>query len=262
MGKWWRHCRRRWRTRQGLVRRLDGTERRKGETRKGTVQRILLPVRTVERRQRIASRQQLCATFVVEKGSGKGEREGDRKVKGKGKMGKGWEWGQKGKGKGKRLQSMNEWDGWDQTDEYTSVPLLSMSCGEQQPETESPDLKITSEEWQVPMKRLKSTCLKTITGNRQFVLNNNFEAIAEQDHDEKTRQDRRRVIFDCDSDASTSRGSQCTEKCEIDPNLDRAKANLCVRCPASGRPCHSHWWSTVVLQKQSHRGRGFQTTRQ
>ena len=52
-------------------------------------------------------------------------------MKGKGNMGNGWEWCQKGKGKGKRLQSMNEWDGWDQTDEYTSVPLLSMSCGEQ-----------------------------------------------------------------------------------------------------------------------------------
>ena len=33
------------------------------------------------------------------------------------------------------------------------------------------------------------------------------------------------------------------------------KTNLCVRWPTSGRPCHSHWWLTVVLQKQSYRGR-------
>ena len=35
------------RTKQGLVRRLDETEVRKGKTRKGLVQRILLPVRAV-----------------------------------------------------------------------------------------------------------------------------------------------------------------------------------------------------------------------
>ena len=35
---------------------------------------------------------------------------------------------------------MSEWDEWDQTDEYTSVSILSMSCGQAQPETESPDL--------------------------------------------------------------------------------------------------------------------------
>ena len=37
----------------------------------------------------------------------------------------------KGKGKGKGLQCVNE---WDQTDGYTSVPILSVSCGEKQPE--------------------------------------------------------------------------------------------------------------------------------
>ena len=37
-GKWRRLRGRRWRTRRGLVRRFDGAERRKGKTRKGTVQ--------------------------------------------------------------------------------------------------------------------------------------------------------------------------------------------------------------------------------
>ena len=60
-----------------------------------------------------------------------------------------------------------------------------MSCGEKHPETESPDLKMTSEEWQVPMKRLKSTCIKTGASNLQFVC------------DMKTRHDRNIVRFDC-----------------------------------------------------------------
>ena len=47
-GKRKRRRRRRRRTRHGLVRRLDGTERRKGKTRKGTVQWKLPPVRTME----------------------------------------------------------------------------------------------------------------------------------------------------------------------------------------------------------------------
>ena len=42
-----RSSRQRWRTRTGLVRRLDGTEGRKGKTRMATVQWILLPVWTV-----------------------------------------------------------------------------------------------------------------------------------------------------------------------------------------------------------------------
>ena len=33
---------------------------------------------------------------------------------------------------------------WDETDEYTSVPILSMSCGQEQPETESSDLNVAS----------------------------------------------------------------------------------------------------------------------
>ena len=62
-----------------------------------------------------------------------------------------------GEPEGKRkkdLQSMSEWDEWDQTDEHTSMPILSMRCGEKQSETESPDLKTRSEEWQVPMRRV------------------------------------------------------------------------------------------------------------
>ena len=41
------------------------------------------------------------------------------------------------KGQEKTLQSMSEWDEQDQTDEHTSVPIFSMSCGHAQPETES-----------------------------------------------------------------------------------------------------------------------------
>ena len=48
----------------------------------------------------------------------------------------------------------------NQTDEYTSVPIPSMSCEEKQPETESPGSKITSDEWEVPVERVKSTCTK------------------------------------------------------------------------------------------------------
>ena len=59
---------------------------------------------------------------------------------------------------------MSDWDEWDQTDDYISVPILSLSCGEKEQETGSPDLKIASEEWQVPMKRVESTCLKTRGG--------------------------------------------------------------------------------------------------
>ena len=41
----------------------------------------------------------------------------------------------------------------------------------------------------------------------------------EHEHEEKTRQDRRRVRSDWNSDASTSCGSECAEKCWADPNL-------------------------------------------
>ena len=47
-----------------LVGRLEGTDRRKGKTRKGTTQWTLLPVWTVETRQRIASRRRQCVTTV------------------------------------------------------------------------------------------------------------------------------------------------------------------------------------------------------
>ena len=33
------------------------------------------------------------------------------------------------------------------------------------------------------------------------------------------------------------------------------ESNCCVRWPTSGHPCHSHWWLTVVQQKQSQDGR-------
>ena len=111
------------------------------------------------------------AKSCPEKGKGKQGQERSRertREKGKGKVERGWRWIQKGKGKEKGLQSMN--------DEYTSVAKPSVSCGE----TQSPDRKMASEEWQVPMKRVKSTGIKTGEGNRQFVCNSKFEAIAEQ----------------------------------------------------------------------------------
>ena len=43
--------------------------------------------------------------------------------------------------------------------------------------------------------------------------------ISEQKHEEQTRQNRRRVRSDWDSDASTSCGSECAEKCEADQNF-------------------------------------------
>ena len=30
---------------------------------------------------------------------------------------------------------MNEWDDWDQTEDFTEVPIMSMGCGEKQSET-------------------------------------------------------------------------------------------------------------------------------
>ena len=57
---------------------------------------------------------------------------------------------------------------------------------------ESSDLTMTSEGWRVPTKRVKSTRTKTRAGNRQFVGNNEFEAIAGQNRDKKTRQDKTR----------------------------------------------------------------------
>ena len=95
---------------------------------------------------------------------------------------------------------------------------------------------MASEEWQVPVKRVTSTCIKTRAGNRQFVCNNRFEAIAgaRPRQEDKTR-GRERVMFDCDSDGSTScggceeergeeqdgseNGSEDTEGCRKDPNL-------------------------------------------
>ena len=69
------------------------------------------------------------------------------------------------------------------------------------------------------MKRVKSTCIETRAGNRQFVCNNQFKTITEQNHDQNTNQDRHIVRFDCGSDASTSCGSADTEGCKKDANF-------------------------------------------
>ena len=82
---------------------------------------------------------------------------------------------------------------------------------EKQPKTESPDPKMTPEEWQIPMKRVKSTCITTTAGNLKFVCDNKFEAIAEQSRDEKTKQGRTKAMFDCDGGAPTSCGG-CGEE--------------------------------------------------
>ena len=124
---------------------------------------------------------------------------------------------------------MNEWYECDQTEDCNNMPLLSMSCGERQPENEPTDYR------QVPARRVKLTCTKTTAGNRQFVCSNNFEAFAEQSHDKQTKQDGNMVRLDGDSDASTScggceeesgekqawseNGSEDDEGCKKDPNL-------------------------------------------
>ena len=77
-------------------------------------------------RQRTVSRQQQFATIVdwghvakscPAKSKGKGESEGEHK--------------ENGKGKGKGIRNVNE---WGQTEHCNNAPLLSMSCGEKQPE--------------------------------------------------------------------------------------------------------------------------------
>ena len=89
------------------------------------------------KRLRIASRQRQSVATVdsgdiwqshakrewkAREGRKKGRQQGERKRQGRQMLGV-----DLGKGKKKGLQSMSE---WDQTDEYTSVPILSMSCGE------------------------------------------------------------------------------------------------------------------------------------
>ena len=76
---------------------------------------------------------------------------------------------------------------------------------------ESPDWKMTSENWQVPMKRVKSTGIKTRAGNRQIMCNNEFEAIAERNRDKKTKRDRSSKDSLETVDASTSSGG-CEEE--------------------------------------------------
>ena len=46
-----------------------------------------------------------------------------------------------------------------------------------------------------------------------------FKAVAEQDHENTSEQDRRRVLFHSDSDASTSCCLERTEGCGKDPNI-------------------------------------------
>ena len=82
---------------------------------------------------------------------------------------------------------------------------------EKQPKTESPDPKMTPEEWQIPMKRVKPTCIKIRAGNRKFVWDNKFEPIAEQSRDKRTKQGRSIARFECDGGAPTSCGG-CGEE--------------------------------------------------
>ena len=73
------------------------------------------------------------------------------------------------------------------------------------------------------MKRVNSTCIKTSAGNRQFVCNNKFEAIAEQNHDQETKQDGNIVRFDCgvrgEKQVGSENGSEVTGGCKKDPNI-------------------------------------------
>ena len=68
-----------------------------------------------------------------------------------------------------------------------------------------------------------------------------------------------RVMFDCDSDGLTSCGG-CEEEqktCRNDPNIVGFCSQLEVKCrarsPASGPPCYTHWWLTVLQLKQIRR---------
>ena len=100
----------------------------------------MVTVTSLDTRQRIVSQQQQCAATVHsgdiwqsraltgKRKQGKVEHVGE----GTGKTGKGRSESQKGEenGKGKRFQSVSDWNEWDQTDECTSVPILSVGCGE------------------------------------------------------------------------------------------------------------------------------------
>ena len=130
------------------------------------------------------------------------------------------------------------------------MPILSM-LWRKLPETEAPDLQIASEEWQVPMKRVKSTCIKTRAGNRQLVCNNKFEAIAEQNHDKKTKKRWKysEVCGGCEEGRGEKQigsedGSEDTEGWKKDPNLVEillsgsvASEPLCEMANECGRPC-------------------------
>ena len=60
-----------------------------------------------------------------EKGQGKQEGERELKVMEKAKLAKAGGEARKSKGKGNGLQSVNEWDEWDQTEDNISVPCQS-----------------------------------------------------------------------------------------------------------------------------------------
>ena len=103
--------------------------------------------------------------------------------------------------------------------------------------------------------------MKRRSDTRQFVCNNKFEAIDEENRDKKTKQDRTNSErFVCDGDASAFCGGFEEERGRdwrlvrrhrrIQDGLNPVAILHHVRLPASGRPCHSHWWLTVVLQKQ------------
>ena len=119
----------------------------KKSSRKGAVQWMLVTsVDSEDTRQRTASRQQQCATTVdsgdmwqsraLKKEEGSKEREKAKentRRREECEMGKRLGSGiRKEKGKGKGQQSMSECDECDQNDEYYSVPILLLSCGEKQ----------------------------------------------------------------------------------------------------------------------------------
>ena len=98
-------------------------------------------------------------------------------------------------------------DEWNQNDEDCSVPILSLRFGETQRERESTVPMMASEEWQVPVQRLKSICIKTSSGSWEYVCRKRFKAITEAREDKKkTEKERKEVRFDCVNDESASCG--------------------------------------------------------
>ena len=73
-----------------------------------------------------------------------------------------------------------------------------------------------SEECQVLVKRVRSTCIRTTAGTRQFVCNNKFEAIAEKGTSGGGCEEERGEEQD-----GSENGSQDTEGCRNDPHFVR-----------------------------------------